>query len=321
VNVRFVYSPRYDISVPGSTWLHRFDGQKYGRAWSIIRSRLGATADPLRLEPPAPATNDVLERVHTVAYLDSLSRSSVVAKAVELAPLTWIPNRWLQQWILDPMKFATAGTILAMDYALSERGVAMNVGGGYHHAFGDHGEGFCLFADVATAIAQHRVEGKLTAQDRIAVIDLDAHRGNGFAQIHAHDDSIHIYDLYNFQVYPGLLPDWDPDRAPYSIPIRSGRGDQEYLDELSDSLPRFLDSVGEIRLAVYNAGADIVTGDPLGRLNVSPEGVKARDRFVLDLLARRQAPVVIVTSGGYTDLSHVLIAELGLHVAEIGSKW
>ena len=219
------------------------------------------------------------------------------------------------------MRFATAGTVLAMRYALEERGVVMNIGGGYHHAFRDHGEGFCLFADVAAGIAQHRAEGRLAAQDRIAVIDLDAHRGNGFAQIHEHDHAIHIYDLYNFQVYPGLLPDWDPDRTPYSIPIRSGSRDEEYLEELSESLPRFLESVGEIRLAVYNAGTDIVSGDPLGRLNVSPEGVRARDRFVLDLLARRRTPTVIVTSGGYTDLSHALIADLGIHLAEIGPKW
>jgi len=321
VNVRFVYSPRYDISMPGARWLHRFDARKYGRAWATIGARLGSTAEKLRIEPLAPVTNEVLEHVHTAEYLDSLSRSAVVARALEVGPARWVPNHWLQQWVLGPMRFATAGTVLAMRYALEERGVVMNIGGGYHHAFRDHGEGFCLFADVAAGIAQHRAEGRLAAQDRIAVIDLDAHRGNGFAQIHEHDHAIHIYDLYNFQVYPGLLPDWDPDRTPYSIPIRSGSRDEEYLEELSESLPRFLESVGEIRLAVYNAGTDIVSGDPLGRLNVSPEGVRARDRFVLDLLARRRTPTVIVTSGGYTDLSHALIADLGIHLAEIGPKW
>jgi histone deacetylase 11 len=315
LSFRIIYSPEYDISAFGLERLHAFDARKYGRAWALIREQLGSEACRIRIEPSAPVSDDDLRLVHTHAYLDSLASSSVVARALELRVAAMIPNRVLRAAVLEPMRWATAGTILATAHALESSSLVMNLGGGYHHAFRDRGEGFCLFADVAVAIAVQRREARIAADDAIAVIDLDAHRGNGLASITAADPAIHSYDMYNFQVYPGLIPDWIPETNPFSIPIRAGTQDAAYLGELRESLPRFLDSLGKPRVAIYNAGTDILAGDRLGGLRVSAAGVEERDRFVSDLLIERDIPTAIVTSGGYAAESHRLIADLAIYLA------
>lgn len=99
------------------------------------------------------------------------------------------------------------------------------------------------------------------------------------------------------------------------IPLKSLTNDERYLGEVREHLPKFLDSAGAVKLAIYNAGTDIVSGDPIGPLDVSPAGVATRDRFVIDQLEARRIPTVIVTSGGYTELSHKLIAETALYLA------
>lgn len=305
-----VYSPAYDMYFPGFSWLHPFDGRKFSRAWSVIRSRGG---DVPRLEPDGPVTDEILLRVHTRAYLDSLGSSSVVARALEAWPLRCLPNGLLRRRLLTPMRWAAAGTILAMRRALADGGVAMNLGGGFHHAFPDHGEGFCLFADVAVAVADLRARGILNPGERVAIIDLDAHRGNGVEACLGADPDVRILDLYNFQVYPGPHPG-PMDGFPYIVPLRAGLGGADYLDSVREELPRFLEREGPFRLALYNAGTDVVRGDRLGRLDVSPEQVQERDRYVVDGLKARGIPTAIVTSGGYTALSYPLIAELALHV-------
>jgi histone deacetylase 11 len=190
---------------------------------------------------------------------------------------------------------------------------AMSFGGGFHHAFRDRGEGFCLFADVALAIAVHRASGRLGRDERVAVIDLDAHRGNGFEALVAGDARVSVLDIFNFQVYPGLA-DVDIENEPFMIPVHARTNDQTYLGNLGEALPRFLDAAGPIRLAFYNAGTDILAGDRLGRLAVSPQGVVARDRMVIDSLAARDIPTVVTTSGGYGEASHELIAKLAMHM-------
>ena len=312
-----VYSPRYDFSLFGIERLHPFDARKFSRAWTIIRERLGPELSRYWQEPTEPAPESELLRVHSRAYLDTLRNSAVVAKALEMAAIRFLPNAILQRRLLEPMRLAVAGTVLAATCALEGGGMAMNLGGGFHHAFPDHGEGFCVYADVAIAIAAQRARGALTATDPIGVIDLDAHRGNGFWSVAKNDPAVSVLDVYNYQNYPGPFED-DEEAFPFQVPVRAQVGDADYLATLGEKLPRFLSSRERPRLVVYNAGSDIVEGDPIGRLRVSPEGVVTRDRMVIDALAERQIPTVIVTSGGYTDRSHALIAGLALLVIERG---
>lgn len=311
-----VYSPRYDFSLFGLERLHPFDARKFSRAWRRLEQRFGGELERHRAEPSAPIAEADLRLVHGAAYLGSLTRSSVVATALEVAPLALVPNALVQRGLLEPMRWATAGTLLAAERALAGAGtLAMNLGGGFHHAFRDHGEGFCLYADVAVAIAALRARGQLAASDPVAVIDLDAHRGNGFWDIVQNDPVVHVLDLYNYQNYPGPFPG-DEALYPFQIPLRAQLKDADYLETLAEELPRFLASMPTPRLAVYNAGTDILAGDPLGKLGVSAEGVSQRDRLVIGALAERRIPGLIVTSGGYTQLSHVLVATLAEHVIE-----
>lgn len=314
-----VYAPGYDLSLPGFDQLHPFDGRKFSGAWKIVEQRVGAALQQCWVSPDQPASDDELLRVHEAAYLQSLlSSTAVVAEALEIRALKLLPRGLVERRLLRPMKLAVAGTIAATRLALqADAGaVAMNVGGGFHHAFPDHGEGFCVYADVAAAVAAARATGDLRQDDVIAIVDLDAHRGNGVWEILGKDPAVRVLDVYNFQTYPGLF-DGDVADFPFIIPVKAGTADGPYLDIVRGELPRFLDGMPTPRLAIYNAGTDILAGDPVGRLAVSAEGVMARDRFVLETLVQRRIPTVIVTSGGYTRRSHQLIAELAVAVANL----
>lgn len=311
-----VYSPEYDVSLPGLDWLHPFDGRKFSRAWKLIRSASsGASCERFWQQPDGPVADADLLRVHSREYLDSLASPGVVAKALEIRPLAWLPAAVIARRILLPMRWAVAGTLLATRRALQGNALVMNVGGGFHHAFRDRGEGFCIYADVAAAIAMARAEHLLEDSNPVAIIDLDAHRGNGVWALCGADPSIRVLDVYNFQVYPGLFPG-SIEEFPFQIPVKARTTDDAYLGIVREELPAFLDSMPRPRLAVYNAGTDILAGDPVGHLAVSAEGVAARDAMVLQALVERGIPTVIVTSGGYTAKSHELIARLALRVLE-----
>jgi histone deacetylase 11 len=317
VNSALVYSPDYDISLPGLEWLHPFDGRKFSRAWTRLGKLSHGACEQAMLRPQAPIATEDLLRVHSRDYLDSLSSSNVVAKALEVGALAWLPSSVVERRILRPMRMACAGTLLAMHHALQQQAVAMNLGGGFHHAFRDHGEGFCIYADVAAALATVRAQGLLAPGDPVAIVDLDAHRGNGVWDLCGSDPSVHVLDLYNAQVYPGLFPG-SIEEFPFQIPLKARTADDAYLATLREELPSFLESIPrKPALAIYNAGTDVLAGDPVGRLGVSAEGVVARDAMVLDALSAQGIPAVIVTSGGYSSKSYELIAQLAHRVMQL----
>lgn len=315
MTARLIYSPGYDLTLYGLERLHPFDGRKFSRAWSLITRTLGSAAADCWDEPAAPVSADRLRLVHSQAYLDTLATSSeAVASALEMPFLRLLPHSVLERRLLAPMRLAVQGTIQAVERALGGE-PAMNMAGGYHHAFPDHGEGFCLYADVPVAIAHHRESGLLGQAEPVLIVDLDAHRGNGFFAAFETDPAVHIFDLYNAQRYPGFFPG-DEERYPFLVPMRAGLRDEDYMAALDEELPRFLDSVQAPRIAIYNAGTDIVAGDKLGGLAVSYDGVRLRDRKVVDALAERGVPTVVVTSGGYSKASHRLIADLAVYLVE-----
>lgn len=307
-----VSSPRYDHRLCGLQRLHPFDAHRAGRALAALRSRI-AGIDALLREPAGPVTDEDLLRVHTPEYLRSLRSSAAIARAIEVPLLRLLPGGLLRRGILTPMRWATQGSIDAVRWAL-EHGAAANLAGGYHHAHADHGEGFCIFADAAVAVAAARASGALTDHDRIVVIDLDAHRGNGMQAIWHDDPRVAIFDLYNFQAYPGRLRD---ERYPALIGLRAHVEDEGYLRVLREDLPAFLGQHAGARLAIYNAGTDIVAGDAIGAMSVSEEGVRTRDRFVIDALAASGMSWVLLPSGGYTARSAGLLADGVAHAAGV----
>jgi acetoin utilization deacetylase AcuC-like enzyme len=170
------------------------------------------------------------------------------------------------------------------------RGVAANLAGGTHHAFRDRGEGFCVFNDVAVAAAALLRD---RAIGRAAVVDCDVHQGNGTAAIFRHEPAVFTLSLHGTNNFP-----FRKELSDLDVTFRDGAGDDEYLTALADHLPYVLDS-HRPDIVFYLAGADPYEGDRLGRLKLTIDGLRRRDRFVFEACRARDVPVVVVMSGGY----------------------
>jgi len=274
--VKVVYSPRYEIALPGHVW----PTAKY----RLIAESLRADAPrlPLTFVEPPPASWDDLALVHTAEYLGKLRDSRMTAQDIATLELPWLPE------LADGFRLMVGGTIEAARAAL-EGGSAAHLGGGLHHAFANHGEGFCPLNDVAVAIRvlqrEHRVRGA-------AVVDLDVHHGNGTAMIFERDDTVFTFSMHQQHNYPAFKP-----RGNLDIGLEDGTEDARYLALLAEALPRVL-SCGP-GAVFYLAGADPFEGDRLGGLRLTKAGLAERDRLVLEAARKAGIPVVTVLAGGY----------------------
>jgi histone deacetylase 11 len=282
-----VYSPRYDITAFGLERLHPFDSTKYRRIrdW-LVRQGLRKVGDFVR---PPPLTRADLLRVHTPEYLRSLRQRDVLARILEVPLMRFVPG-WLTAWrVLRPMRWATAGTMLACRLAL-ERGLAINLGGGYHHASGGRGGGFCVYADVPLALVLLRQEGRLQS---VLVVDTDAHQGDGTADAIRHWPWAHILDFYEEDIFP-----WPKVEEDVPVPLPPRLNGAQYLDNLHDHLTRALDRFRP-DLVVCNAGSDVLWSDPLSQLFLTADEMAERDLNVVTEVRGRDVPLAIVLSGGY----------------------
>lgn len=305
--MRIVYSPQYNISFFGIERLHPFDSRKYGRAWRELKRRFGSRLSAMRLSPPRAAAEDDLLRVHSPQYLEQLRQPAYVAGALELPIVRRMPAWLLDRQVLRPMRWATMGTVVAARAAL-EHGLAVNLSGGYHHAKPARGEGFCIYSDVALAVAVLR-DQQLSPEDRFVHIDLDAHQGNGVCYQFREDRRAFLFDMFNGSIYPSADRP-AIERIDCSVRLRSGCGGSEYLGLLRAKLPGFLDSLSHPvpRIAFYNAGTDVYEGDMLGDMRLTANEVLARDLYVIEQLRERNLPAVMLLSGGYSQVSYQLVA-------------
>jgi acetoin utilization deacetylase AcuC-like enzyme len=266
-----VYSPRYEIKLPGHVW----PTDKY---------RLIAEQLPSEVEwrEPREASWDDLALVHTSEYLAKIREDRLTANEIATLELPWYPA------LADGFRLMVGGTCDAARAAL-DRGLAAHLGGGLHHAFANHGEGFCPLNDVAVAI---RVLQRDCGIRRAAVIDCDVHHGNGTAMIFERDPSVFTFSIHQQHNYPVFKP-----RSDLDVGIEDGADDQMYLAALSGALPRVLES--RPQLAVYLAGADPFEADRLGGLAVTKAGLAERDRLVIEACRKAGVPVAMALSGGY----------------------
>ena len=290
--MRVVYSPRYLLEFGA----HVFPTGKYRLVAEEVR-RLGLV--PGGFVEPVAATWDDLALVHAPAYLAAL-RDGTLSPA-DVARLE-IP---CDRSIVEGFRLMTGGTLVACDLALdgADR-VAVHIGGGFHHAFAGHGEGFCVFNDVAVAIRRALAARQI---GRAAVIDVDVHQGNGTASIFAGDGRVFTASLHEQDNYPAVKP-------PSSLDVGLGRGagDDAYLAALDPVVARVLARMPD--LVVYVAGADPYEDDQLGRLGLTLDGLRRRDRLVFQALASAGVPVVVVLGGGYARRVEDTVA---IHVATI----
>uniref|UniRef100_A0A671NA92 Histone deacetylase 11 n=2 Tax=Sinocyclocheilus anshuiensis TaxID=1608454 RepID=A0A671NA92_9TELE len=285
-----VYSPEYNITFMGLEKLHPFDAGKWGKVIRFLKEEQFITDEVIVLAREASEADLLV--VHTARYLNRLKWSLVVATITEIPPLLFLPNFLVQRKVLKPLRTQTGGTIMAGKLAM-DRGWAINVGGGFHHCSSDKGGGFCAYADITLAIKFlfERVEGVA----RATIIDLDAHQ---FCLL--------IYYKAHLKTTDGAIK--------RKVELDWGTEDMEYLQKVE------LHSEGalnEVRpdIIIYNAGTDVLDGDPLGGLAISPQGIVKRDEIIFRAAQRRGIPILMVTSGGYQKKTARIIADsiLNLH--------
>lgn len=274
---KFVYSKDYWMVPVGK---HVFPVKKY----RLVHERLlamGAGRDNFCL-PPLASEEDVL-LVHTARYVKKLKTgtlSGLEQQALELPFSTALVHfAWL----------SVGGTILTAELALRQ-GLAIHLGGGFHHAFPDHGEGFCVLNDIAVALEKMRHETRI---ERAMVVDCDLHQGNGTASIFAGKPYAFTFSIHQMDIYPAEKPPSDVD-----VGLWTGDGDEPYLAELRGHFPALYEQFRP-DLVFYLAGADPYQGDQLGGLKLTKEGLKERDRIVIEEARCRKIPVAVVLAGGY----------------------
>jgi len=230
-------------------------------------------------------------------YLAALEAGTLEPAAVRRIGVPWSPALWRRS------RLAAQGTLEAARAALAD-GLAANLAGGTHHAFAGHGEGFCVLNDVAVAIRVLQRDGRLR---RALVVDLDVHQGNGTAAIFEGDAEVFTFSMHGERNYPARKM-----RSTLDVALADGTGDEEYLEllagHLADILGRFAPEI-----VFYLAGVDPVRGDRYGRLALSDDGLRRRDRHVLETCRGRGLPVVITIAGGYAP-TPARTAELHAHV-------
>ncbi|KAB5553144.1 hypothetical protein DKX38_010455 [Salix brachista] len=298
--VPLIYSTAYDISFLGMEKLHPFDSSKWGRICRFLI--MDGVLDKNSIVEPLEASKDDLLVVHTESYLSSLKSSSNVAMILEVPPVALLPNCLVQQKVLYPFRKQVGGTVLAAKLA-KERGWAINVGGGFHHCCGERGGGFCAYADISLCI---HYAFNLLDISKVMIIDLDAHQGNGHERDFANDRRVYILDMYNLEIYP-----FDHEARRYidqKVEVVSGTTTDEYLVKLDEALT-VAGKMFDPELVVFNAGTDILDGDPLGRLKISPDGITSRDEKVFRFAHEKNASLVMLTSGGYMKSSARVIAD------------
>lgn len=271
-------SARYAIPLPEG---HRFPMQKY----ALLREGVLAAGlvPPERLHDPARASRTDVLRVHTPAYVAHIEQGTLPPLEQRRIGLPW------SEAFVERAFRVVQGTIEASEAAL-EHGVAMNLAGGTHHAFPDRGEGFCTFNDVAIAIRRLQALGRV---QRVAVVDLDVHQGNGTHGCFAGDDQVYTFSMHGAKNFPFHKVPGTRD-----VELADGTGDEAYLEQLAEHLPAVL-RAARPDLVVYLAGADPHEGDRLGRLALTFDGLARRDMLVLSTCREVGLPVCTTMSGGY----------------------
>ena len=273
-----VYSERYDLNLQGD---HVFPSKKY--KWlhdRMLRTRFAAKED---FVVPEPATDDDVLLVHDAGWVDKLRNGTIGHQEILQLELPYSRQMVEACWL------AAGGTTLAARHAMEGR-VGFNLGGGFHHAFPAHGEGFCAIHDVAVAIRCLQRDGVV---HRAMVVDCDVHHGNGTAAIFAGDPSVFTLSIHQFNNYPTVKPPSSLD-----IHLADGVGDAEYLQRLGNGYRAAL-AMFKPELMLYLAGADPYLDDQLGGLSLTFDGLMERDRLVIRTAIEERIPVAIVLAGGY----------------------
>lgn len=299
--MRICYSDRYMVPLAPT---HPFPMPKY----RLVRDQLLAEGaiTHWHLIEPSPALSEDILLVHTEDYWRRCLRGELTSLEVRRIGFPWTEG------LLRRSRAAVQGTILAARQALRD-GVASNLAGGTHHAFPDHGEGYCVFNDIAVATRVLQRDG---AARRIAVIDCDVHQGNGTAAIFRNDPTVFTFSIHGQKNFPARK-----EQSTLDINLPDGVGDEEYLAILAEHVPAILNEF-QPDFVFYQAGVDPYKDDRLGKLKLTLEGLKRRDAFVIGACRERGLSIVTTMGGGYakriedTVEAHANTVRVALRLAE-----
>jgi acetoin utilization deacetylase AcuC-like enzyme len=276
--MKIFYSDQFVLPLPEG---HRFPMQKYAR----LRQRVAAAelVPPADMHAPDAATDEQLGRAHAHSYVRRVQAGELTPQEVRRIGFPWSLG------MVERSRRSSGATIAACRAALRE-GFAANLAGGTHHAYADHGEGYCVFNDSAVAARAMQAEGRA---ERIVIIDCDVHQGNGTAAILAGDPTIYTFSIHGAKNFP-----FHKEQSDLDIALDDGAGDEEYLAALDQGLCQAIE-LSHADLAIYLAGADPFYDDKLGRLKLTKPGLLARDRMVLSYCRDAGIPVAVTMAGGY----------------------
>ena len=277
LSFKLVYHEGYDLHLGA----HVFPSQKFRLiAEKLVADGVAALSDFLR---PAAASDEDILRVHTGDWVRKLKTGTLTLREEMKLEVPYSPELVNAFWL------AAGGTIAAAQAALRD-GFGCNLGGGFHHAYAGHGEGFCAIHDVAVAIRRLQHDGAIR---KAMVIDTDVHHGNGTAAIFSGDDSVFTLSIHQWNNYPAHKP-----ASSLDLNMEDGVEDDEYLGVLFPAVRDALDRFNP-EMVFYVGGADPYREDQLGGLRLTLDGLKARDRGVFEEVRKRRIPVVTTLAGGY----------------------
>ncbi len=233
---------------------------------------------------PSVIEDSLVLKVHDLEYLEKLKTLSLTKREQRV---TGFP---LSAKLVKRELEITQGTVTAVDYAF-KHGVSGNIAGGTHHSYPDHGEGFCLLNDIA--IASHYAMDELNVK-KILVIDLDVHQGNGTAFIFKNDKRVFTFSMHGEKNYP-----MHKEKSDLDIELKDNTGDKDYLEVLQKTVPDLI-SAEKPELIFFQSGVDVLETDKLGRLSLTIEGCKKRDKFVFEAAHSNNIPIVFSMGGGYS---------------------
>jgi len=259
--------------------------------YSLLRQRVLADegTPPGSLRVPAPATDEELCRVHTTDWVERVTTGALTRDEIRRIGFPWSPG------LVERSRRSVGGTLAAARAALDGDGVSVSLAGGTHHAFPDRGEGFCVFNDVAVAARAVQADG---LAERVAIVDLDVHQGNGTASIFHGDASVFTLSVHGEGNYP-----FQKETSDLDVELADRTGDLDYLRAVRSGVAAALER-SRPELVLYVSGADPHEHDRLGRLAVTLEGLRKRDEMVLRASREAGAAVAVVMSGGYGSSVH-----------------
>lgn len=276
--LKIFYTDPFSIPLPEN---HTFPKDKYLLLRKRISARLGDQSIVMQI--PEPASDEAILRAHDSAYIHRFFNGVLTNKEIRRVGLPWSSQ------IVRRTRYSVGATMAACRAALSE-GAAINLGGGTHHAFRDHGQGFCWLND--SVIAARAMQAEDLAQ-RMLIVDCDVHQGNGTAAIVNDDPTIFTFSIHGKNNFP-----YHKETSDLDIELNDGTDDATYLVALNDSLATLAQRF-KADLVIYLAGADPYKKDRFGRLALSKAGLAQRDRLVLGNLKRAGLPVAVTMAGGY----------------------